>query len=167
MNYAVVELCELAGVPAVGRAYEVARDALYGLELSSAFGAFRHLHIGVLIAALRAVVAVVVDRSITHVVLIHHVYDLHDALLVVGGVAVDLHIEDMAAARQFMIRSLHLGLVAWRAVIVDGYMVGVRIVVLIGDSRYLAEFSAVALGEASAEAFGRSGDHGIVVSVAL
>ena len=154
MGHAVVELGEFAGVPSVGGAYEIPCDALYGLESHAALRAFRLLSVGVLIAASGAVVAVMVDASVADVVSVHKVYDLCDSLFIVGGIAVDFHIEDVSAARQVVIWGLNAGLVAGRAVIVYGHMVGVGVVVLVGHSRDYAESLAVAFGESSSPSAG-------------
>ncbi len=112
-------------------------------------------------------VAVVVHRTVPDIVLVHHADDLHDGLLVVGRVAVDLDIEDVAASGQRMIGRLDLGLMARRTVIVDRHMVGVGVVILVGHARNHAERLAVFLGEFARETLGRSGEDGIVVLVFL
>ena len=112
MHDAVTELGEFAGVPSVGCAHKVTGDALYCLELSTAFGTFLHLHVGIFVAAFRAMVAIVVDGAVAHVVFVHHIHYLHDALFVVGGVAVYLYIEDVSATGHLMVGCLDLSLVA-------------------------------------------------------
>ncbi len=103
-------------------------------------------------------VAVVVNGAVSDIVLVHHVDDLHDGLLVMGRVAVNLDIEDVAAGGQRMIGRLDLGLVARGAMIVHRHMVGVGVVILVGHARNHAERLAVFLGEFAREALGRSGE---------
>lgn len=71
---AIVELCQLAAVPAVGRTYQVTCDSLQLVDVAAA--ALRaNLKVGIciLISAVETTVTVVVYRAIAHVVLIHHV----------------------------------------------------------------------------------------------
>ena len=82
-----------------------------------------------------AAVAVVVHGAVADVVLVHQVHDLHDGLRVVGGVAVDLHVEDVAGVLVLVVRALDLRLVLRRALVVHGDVAGVRVVVLVGDAR--------------------------------
>lgn len=112
VNHTVVEFGEFAGIPSVGRAHEIAGDTLDRLELGAAFRACVNIFVGILISAVRAVVAIVVHRSVPEVVLVHHVDDLHDRLFVMCGVTVYLHIEYMSARGERMIWSLNLGLVS-------------------------------------------------------
>ena len=110
MNDAVVEFGEFGVVPAVGRADEIAGDALqtvYGL--AAAFGAGVEILGSVFVAAFHAAVAVMVDRAVADVVSVHKVDDVIDGFGVMGGVAVDFDVEDMAAAGQFVIGCLDFG----------------------------------------------------------
>ena len=109
---AVLELGEFAAVPAVGGADEVTRDALQTVDIMAvAVGALVEIFGSVLVAAVHAAVAVVVDRAVAHVVLVHEIHDIGNRLGVVGGITVNLDIEDVSATSQFVIRSLDLGLV--------------------------------------------------------
>ena len=110
-------------------------------------------------------VAVVVHGSVAHVVLVHQVYDLHYRFLIVGGVSVDLHIEDMSAGRQFVVGSLDLCLMSWRAGVIYRNMAGFGVVVLVSDSWNYAESLAVFLVNLPASPSGGGCQHGIVVPV--
>ena len=108
-----------------------------------------------------------VHAAIAHVQAVHHVNHTHDDLRVVSGVAVNLHVENMSTARQVMVGSFHLGLVAGGAFVVDGHMVGVGIVVAVCDAGNAAELLAVLLGELAAETLGRRSQYRIVMVIAL
>ena len=121
---AVVEFGELGVVPAVGRADEVAGDALQTVDgFAAAFGADFEILAGVFVAALHAAVAVMVDRAVADVVFVHQVDDVRDGLGIVGGVAVDLDVEDVAAAGQLVIGRLDFSLMLGRALVVDRHMI--------------------------------------------
>ena len=165
MNHAVFQFGELAAVPAVGGTHQVAGDALDGLEARAALRTASLVFLRVLVATVGTVVAVVVHRSVTDIVLVHHVHDLHYRLLVVGGVTVNLNVENVSAKRQLVIRALDLGLVARRAVIVHGHVVGVGVVILVRHAGNHAECLAVLLGEAARKSLGGRGQYGIVVAV--
>ena len=70
MHYAVVEFGELAGVPAVGGAHEVAGDALEFVD-SCAVAVWTFLQVfgSVFVAAVHTAVAVVVHGAVADVVL--------------------------------------------------------------------------------------------------
>lgn len=105
MDYAVVEFCEFGAVPSVGRANEIAGDALEFVDVcTAAFRAYVEMVVGILIAAIHASVAVVVDRAVADVVAVHQLDNVGNGLRIVGGVTVDLYIEDVASASQFVIR---------------------------------------------------------------
>ena len=164
MDYTVLELGELAGVPAVGGTYEVAGDALEGVDvLAVAVRALMEIVVGVLEAAVEAAVAVVVDAAVADVVLVHQVDDLHNGLRVVGGVAVDLYIEDVTGVLVLVVRALDLGLMLRGAMIVHRDVAGVGIVVLVGDTGKHSEDFLVSLGELACEALGGSRKEGEVV----
>ena len=108
-----------------------------------------------------------VDRTVADIVLVHQVHNLHHGLGVVRSVAVDLHVEDVAAAGDFVIGSLNLRLLQSGAVVVDGHVVGVGVVVLVGDAGQDAELLLVVLGEAAGQTLGRRSQHAVVVLIAL
>lgn len=140
MNDPVVQLCQLGIVPAVGCPHQVAGDALQLVDmLAAALRAFFQVWGGVFVAALQTAVTVVVYRTVADVVLVHHVHYTHNDFRIVGGVTVYLHIEDVSAAGQFMIRSLHFRFVAGAAFVVYGHVVGVGVVVTVCDARQRAE----------------------------
>ena len=112
MDNAVLEFGEFTAVPAVGGADEVTRDALQAVNVVAvALGALVEVLGSVLVSTIHAAVAIVVNGAVTDVVLVHEVHDIGDGLGVVGGVAVDLDIEDVSATGQLVIRRLDLGLV--------------------------------------------------------
>ena len=65
---------------------------------------------------------------------VHQVDYVGYCLGIVGGIAVDFHIEYMSAAGELVVRGLDLGLVAGRAVVVNGHVVGVCVIRLVGDA---------------------------------
>ena len=166
MGHAVVELGQLATVPAVGRTHEIARDALQLVDVRrAALRTLLQMVVGILVATVHAAVAVVVHGAVAHVELVHHIHDAHDHLRVVGSVAVDLHIEDVTAAGHLMIGCLDLGLMTGRALVIDGHVVGVRIVVTIGHTGDDAKLLAVLLRELAAQALCRRCQHGVVMMI--
>ena len=113
MNHTVIQLGKFSRIPAVGSAYEVACDALELVDMrASAFRTYLQRVGGILVTAAHAAVAVVVYRAISDVVLVHKVDDGRNSLGVVGGVAVDFNVEDMATAGKGVIRGFYLGFVA-------------------------------------------------------
>lgn len=135
MNDTIVQFGQLGLVPAVGGTYEVAGDALKTVDArAAAFRAGVQVVVGVLVAAVHTAVAVVVHRTVADVVFVDKCNDVGNGLRVVGSVAVDFHIEDMAAACQVVVRSFHFRLVARAAFIPNGNMVGVRVIVLVGHA---------------------------------
>ena len=168
VNYAVVELCELSLVPTVGSADEVACDALQTVDVgASALRALVQCLVCVFVSAVHAAVAGVVDASVANVILVHHVDDAHDCLGVVGCVAVNLYVEDVSATGEFVIGSFHLCFVKSRAVVIDGNVIGVRVVVAVRYAGQDAELCAVALGEAASQTFCRSCQDAVVVLIAF
>ena len=168
MGHAVVELSELAGVPTVGGAHEVARNTLQLVDVrAAALRTFLQVVVGILVAAVHATVAVVVHRAVAHIELVHHIHDTHDDLRIMRGIAVDLDIEDMSAASEDVIRCLDLSLMARRTFIIHGHVVGVGIIVAIRDTRDDAELLTVFLRELSTQALGWCGQHGVVMVIAL
>ena len=135
--------------------------------MATAIGTLVHHLLGILISTIHATVASVVYRTITDIELVHHVHDVHNGLGVVSGIAVNLNIEDMATTSECMIWSLDLSLVQGRALVVDGHMVGVGVVVLVGYTRNYAKLLLVELGEATRKSLGRSCQHAIVVLEAV
>ena len=110
MHYAVVKFCQFAAVPTVGGTYEVTGDTLERVDVMSVTnGAFGETFGCVLVAAVHTTVAVVVDRTVADVVLVHEVHDVHDSLRVLRSIAVDLDVEDMSAEGECVVRSLDLG----------------------------------------------------------
>ena len=104
MHYAVVKLCELCFVPSVGSSYEIARDALQTVNVRAA--ALRtgvHHLLCILVAAVHAAVARMVNAAVANVVLVHHIHDTHNGFGVVCGIAVNLYIEDVSAACEWMV----------------------------------------------------------------
>ena len=125
------------------------------------------VRVGVLVSAVHAAVAVVVHAAVAQVVPVHQVNHVHDDLWVVRGVSVYLHIEDVSTARQVVVGSFYLSLVARAALVVHGHMVRVGVVVAVGDAWQRAKLLAVFLGELSRQSFGRCGEDAVIVLVLL
>ena len=121
--------------------------------------------VSILVSAVHASVTVMVHAAVAHVQLVHHVDYAHDDLWVVCGISVDLHVEDMSAACNLMVRCLHFCLMSCRAFVIHRYVVGVGVIVAVGDARYASEFLSVLLCEFSAEAFRRCGEYGVVMMI--
>ena len=161
---AVLEFGQFRAVPPVSGAHEVAGDSLQPVyPVAVAFRAFLKVFVGIFEAAVHAAVPVVVHGAVSHVVFVHEVHYCHYCLLIVGGVAVYLHIENMSAARQAMVRGLDFCLVLRCAVIIYRHMVGIGVVFLVRDAGDDSEFLPVGFGEPACEAFRRSGEHTEVV----
>ena len=168
MYYAIFEFGELGIVPAVGGADEIAGDTLDVVDMMAVtHGTLCQAGLSILISAVHAAVTVMVDRAVTDVVFVHQIYDVADSLGVMGGVAIYLYIEDVAAAGELVIGGLDLGLMTGRTLVVDRHMVGVGVVDLVGHTGYHSKRPAVAGGELARESFGGSGEHREVVLIAL
>mgnify|MGYP006916025813 CR=1 FL=1 len=168
MDDAVVKFSKFAGVPAVSRTYEIPGDPLEGVDVVTvAVRALVEVFLRILEAAVHTAVAVVVHRAVAHVVLVHKVDDLHNRLRVVGRIAVDFHIEDVAGVFVLVVRAFDLRLVLGGALVVDGDVAGVGVVILVRDSGKDSEDFLVPLGEASGQAFGGSCKEGEVVLIGL
>ena len=167
MYNSVVKFGKFAGIPAVSCTDQITGDTLYGLELRVAFRTFMLILIRILISAFGTVVAVMVYRSVTHVILVHEVNDLHDRFLVMGGIAVNLHIEDMSAAGHLVVRGLNLRLVTGRAPVIYRHMVGVCVIILVSDSGDDTESLSVSLRELARQSLSRSGKNGIIMIIHL
>ena len=167
MNHSVVELGKLGLVPTLGGTYEIAGDALQAVEVGAvAMRAFVDM-VGRFVAAVHTADTSVVDAAVANVHGVHHVHDVHHGFGVMRCVAVDLNVEDVTAACEDMVRSFDFRLVTSRAFVIDGHMVGVCIVLAVGDAGNLAELLLVAAREASAEAFGWSCQDAVVVLITL
>lgn len=112
VNYTVFELGELATVPTVGGAYKVTCDALQAVNVfAAATGAGLEPFLGILISTVDAAVAIVVNRAIAYVVLVHEVYHVAYCLGIVGGISINLNVEDVTTTSKLVIGRLNLGLV--------------------------------------------------------
>ena len=80
-----------------------------------------------------------VYRTVAYIVFVHQIHDVGNGLWIVSGIAIYFHIENMAATREFVIRSLDNGFVSRRTVVIDRHMVGISIVFTIGDAGELSE----------------------------
>ena len=98
MGDTILEFGKFAAVPTIGSTYEITSDTLQTVDVvTSALGANLLVLDGILMAAVHATVAIVVDRSIAHVEFVHQIDYLADSLRIVGSIAIDLDIEDVAA----------------------------------------------------------------------
>ena len=108
-----------------------------------------------------------VNAAIAHVIVVHHIYNVHDGLRVVCGVAIHLYIEDVTSPCHLVIGSFHLGFVACAALIIHGYVVRIGVIVAVGNAFQHTEFLAVYLGELTRQAFGRCCQQAEVVVILL
>ena len=135
MYHTVIELRKLGLVPTVGSTYQITCDTLQSIHiLAAALRTNIHMLLCILVSAVHTAVACMVHTSVADVVLIHQVNDVHHHLGVMCGIAVNLHIEDMAASGQIVIGSLYLSLVQGRAMVVDRHVVRVGVVVAVCDT---------------------------------
>ena len=75
------------------------------------------------------------------------------------------HKKYMSATGYLVIWCLHLSLVTGRTLVVYRYVVGVGVIVSVGDTWDTAELLAVFLGEFTTETFCRCGKHGVVMVI--
>ena len=168
MGDTILEFGKFAAVPTIGSTYEIAGDTLQTVNVvTTALWANLLVLDGILMAAVHATVAVVVHRTIAHIEFVHQIDHLADSLRIVGSIAIDLDIEDVAATCQIVIRSLYLSLMTDRTLVVNGHMVRVGVVILVGHTRDDAIALLVDAGETSRQTFGRSSKHRVVVLVAI
>ena len=123
--------------------------------------------VGIFVAAVHTAVAVVVNAAVAHVQLVHHVNHAHNNLWVVCSVAVNLYVEYVSAASHIVVRSLNLSLVACRALVVNGHVVRVGVIVAIGNTWNHAKLFAILLCEFSAQSLGWCGQHAVVMVESL
>ena len=144
MHHAVFEFGKLRAVPAVGSSDKVAGDSLELVNLlASAVRADFHFCVRILEPAVKAAVAVVVDRAVSDVVFVHQVHDGHDCFGIVGCITVNLNVEDVSAAGEVVVRSFDFSLVLRGTFVIDRYMVGIGLVILVGNARDDTEFLLV------------------------
>ena len=168
MNDAVVQFGQLTLVPAVGSTYQITGDALQAVDMgAAAFRTFLQMIVSILITAVHAAVAVVVYRTISDVVTVHHVHHAHDYFRIVGSIAVNLYIEDVSASGQVVIRSFHFGLVSCAALVIYRHMIGVSVVIAVCNARQHTELLAVYLGEASGQSLCRCSQYTVVMLISL
>ena len=168
MDNAVLELSQFTAVPAVSGTDEVTRDALQSVDVvAMALGALMQVVGGILVSTIHAAVAVMVHRAVAHVVLVHEIHDVGNCLGIMGGITINLHIEDVASTRELVVGSLDLGLVFGRALVIDRHMVAVGVINLVGHTGNLAKVLAVAARELAGKPLcGRCQD-AVVVAVTL
>ena len=90
-----------------------------------------------------------------------------DSLGIMGSVAVDFDIENMAAACELVIGALDTGLVGRGTVVIHRYMVGVGVICLVGNAGYYAEAVAVFNGKLAREPLGGGGKDREIMAVAF
>ena len=160
MSDTILEFGKFAAVPTIGSTYEIAGDTLQTVNVvTTALWANLLVLDGIFMATVHAAVAVVVDRTIAHVELVHQIDHLADSLGIVGSIAINLDIEDVAAASQIVIRCLNLSLMTDRALVVNRHVVRVGVVVLVGHTRDDAIALLVDAGETARKTFGWSSEH--------
>ena len=119
----------------------------------------------IFVAAVEAAVTIVVDGTVANVITVHHIDNLHDHFRVMGRVSIHFDIEDMASACHLVIGSLHFCLVAGATFVINGYMVGVCIVVAVRDTGQRTEFLTVTTGKFARQAFGRCCQYAVIMLV--
>ena len=114
----------------------------------------------IFVAAVEAAVTIVVDGTVANIITVHHIDNLHDHFRVMGRVS-------MASACHLVIGSLHFCLVAGATFVINGYMVGVCIVVAVRDTGQRTEFLTVTTGKFARQAFGRCCQYAVIMLVFL
>lgn len=135
--------------------------------MSSAIGAFFQTVGRVFMSTIHTAVTVVIDRTIPHIIAVHHVYHRHNRIRIVGCISIDLYIEDMPSAGQIMVRSFYFCFMPGTASIIDRHMIRVRVIFPVGHSRDDSETLFILLSESPAQSFGRSSQYTIIVLPAL
>ena len=149
VNHAVTEFCKFSSVPAACGTHEVACDALKLVDvLSTAVRTLGEILLCILESAVHTTVAVVVDRTISDVIFIHKVNNVHYRLRIVCGISVNLDIEYVSAAGECVVRTFNLSLVLRSTFIIYWHVVGVGVIVLVSNARDDSEFLLVAPCEA-------------------
>lgn len=109
----VVELGEFCFVPAVGRSYEVAGDSLQAVDgMAAAVRTCFEFGRSILVSAVHAAVACMVDRAVSDIVGVHKVYNRRYGIGIVGRISINLHIEYMSASGECVVGCFHLSFVA-------------------------------------------------------
>ena len=119
------------------------------------------------IPAHRVAVDGVVDRAVTHAGLLHRADDRLKGFKVGGGIAVQLHIGDVAAVGQLVIGRLNRDLVERADVVIHRHVEGVGVVFPVGHAGDNPVFCLVHPDKAAGEALRRGGDQGEVQAVLL
>ena len=168
VRHTVVELSQFSTVPAIRGSHKIPRDALQLVNVGrTALRTLLQMIVGILVAAVHTAVTVMIHRAIAHVELIHHIHHTHDHLWVMGGITIDLHVEDMTTTRHLMIRGLHLSLMTGRALEIDRHMVGVGIVVAIRHARNHTKLLTVFLRELTRKSLCWCRQYGVVMMIQL
>ena len=135
MHHTVIQFGQLGLVPTVGRPDQVTGNALQAVYMpTAAFGTHFHLRFGILVPTSHATVTVVVYRPVADIILVHHVHHAHDGFRIMGGIPVDFHVEDVAAPCQVVIGCLNFGLMTGTAFVIHRHMVGIGIILTVGNT---------------------------------
>lgn len=148
MDYAVVQLGQLRAVPTVGSTYQIAGDALQAVDaFASALRTFIQTSLGVFVATIHTAVAVVINGTIADVILVHHIYHTHDDFRIVRSVTINFYIEDMTTTSQVVIWSFDFSFVAGATLVIYRYVIGVSVILTVGNAWQAAEFLLVIAGK--------------------
>ena len=121
VDNSVIQFSQFSLVPTFSCSHQITSDALQTVNvLACTSWAGFQIFACILVTTVHATIAIVIYRTITNIVLVHQVYDVHDRFGIVCCVAVDFYVEDVTAACQVVIGCFDLCLVARRAFIVDG-----------------------------------------------
>ena len=163
MFHAVTDFGGLGIVETVKGADEVTGDAADTLEVRatiiltpSTLGA--DVINDAAVAADGVAVERVVHRTVTNAMLCHVADDLLEGFRVIGHLAVELNVGDMATVGEGMIGGLQLNFAEGADGIVDGDVEGVGVVFAIGDFGDGTKALAIHPNESSGKSFGRCGD---------
>ena len=99
------------------------------------------------IAANRVAVYRMVDRAVADPLFLHVADDLLERLEVFERVAIHLYIRDVTRVGEFVVRRLYVDLLERGYFMVYRHMEGVRVIFMVGDSLYYAEYFFVPADE--------------------
>lgn len=168
MSDPIIQFSQFRLIPAICRTDQISGNPLQAIDMmSSAIGAFFQTVGRVFMSTIHTAVTVVIDRTIPHIIAVHHVYHRHNRIRIVGCISIDLYIEDMPSAGQIMVRSFYFCFMPGTASIIDRHMIRVRVIFPVGHSRDDSETLFILLSESPAQSFGRSSQYTIIVLPAL
>ena len=128
-------------------------DALAFLAAAPWAAVIDHAHI----SAQGVTIKRMVDRAVAHAMVVHETDNTLKGFRIFAGIAIKLHIGDMACVGQLMVWSLNLDFFKCLDMAVHGHMEGIGVVIPVRNAGNAAELALVQRDKAAAEAFRRGG----------